>query len=122
MEPLIGVTNETGYAVFDNAINGSYTFSIVKEGLDQFNQSINFKGKPVTYTIMVSSGTAPSTDNSLLIAAVIVVVVIVAVICSVLVIKRKRNRRPKIFEPPRKSPNPTSQLPQMEMALTTLPF
>ncbi len=121
MEPLIGVTNETGYAIFNNAPQGSYTFSIVKEGLDQVNKSINFKGQAVTY-IAVSSGTAPSTDNSLMIAAVIIIVVVVLVIFGVLVIKRRRKSRPKIFEPPRKIPNPASQLPQMEMVANSLPF
>lgn len=107
MRTLIGVTNETGYAIFDNATAGLYKFSIINEGHEQINQSINFKGQPVTYTVMVSSDTTPSTGSSLPIVAVIIVVVIIAAIGSVLVIKRKRNRKPKLFEPPHNNSNPS---------------
>jgi hypothetical protein len=107
MDTLIGVTNETGYAIFDNATQGSYTFSIVKEGIDQVNKTINFKGQPLTY-IAVSGGTAPSTDNTLPIVVVIIVAVVIAVIFGVFVIKRRGNRKPKLFEPPSKSPSASS--------------
>ena len=89
MRTLSGITNETGYAIFDNATAGSYTFSVIKEGHQQINQTINFKGQPTTFNVLMSPETAPSTDNSLLMVAAIVVAVIIAVIGVVLFIKRR---------------------------------
>jgi hypothetical protein len=94
MGTLSGVTNETGYVIFDNATIGSYTFSIIEEGQQPINQTINFKGQASTMTILITRETAPSTDSSLTIVAVIVVVVIIAVIGGVLVIKRRRRTLP----------------------------
>ena len=89
MRTLSGITNETGYAIFNNATAGPYTFSVIKEGHQQINQTINFKGQPTTFNVLMSPETAPSADNSLLIVAAIVVAVIIAVIGVVLFIKRR---------------------------------
>ena len=97
MRTLSGITNETGYAVFNNATAGAYTFSIVTEGNAQVNQSINYKGLPSTFNIIVSGKTtsAPSSGSDLTMVAVIIVVVIVVVIGMVLAVKRRRNKKIK---------------------------
>jgi hypothetical protein len=96
MVQLSGVTNETGYVIFDNAAVGKYTFSVVKEGGQPINQTINYKGQSTTYTLLLSSeNPSKPGDNTMTIAAVIIVVIIVVVIGIVLMIKR-RNRTPNL--------------------------
>lgn len=84
---LAGITNETGYVTFKNATTGLYTFTIVKEGYEALNQTINFKGTTSTWTLILLGNTQG--DNTLLIVAAVVIVVVIVAIGVVL--HRRRN-------------------------------
>ncbi len=100
MAPLFGVTNSTGYVVFQNVPTGNYTFRIVKEGYYNTSQRINLKETPIALTLTLTSltnasksaGSGGSSLPTILIAAVIAVVAVVAV---VLVVKRRGSKAPE---------------------------
>ena len=100
MRTLSGVTNETGYAVFTNATAGAYTFSILTEGNPQINQTINYKGQPSTFNIIVSGKTASasSSGSGLTIVVVILMVAIVVVIGGILAVKRREKTKKSNFK------------------------
>ena len=69
-QTLSGVTNSTGYVMFQNVTAGNYTFRITKEGYYQIFEPIKVKGQPVSMTISLMSaasnakgGSSPSNDT-----------------------------------------------------------
>jgi len=88
MKVLVGFTNETGCVSFKNAIVGSYTFNITKDGYAAMNQTVNFKGTSSPLTLVLF-GNAQG-DNSLLLIVVAVVIVVIIVVISIILIKRRR--------------------------------
>lgn len=87
---LSGVTNSTGYVVFQNAPAGSYSFSIKKKGYDSTFDSANLAGKPLALTLtLLADSSGSKGGSSLSIILIAVVVVVVAVVVVVLWVKRR---------------------------------
>ncbi len=93
-QTLSGVTNSTGYLIFQDVASGNYTFRIIKEGYYQTFESINMNGQPVTKALSLNSDTSSSNSsskgsNSLFIILIAVVSVVVAVIAVIFVLRRR---------------------------------
>ena len=93
---LSGITNATGYVLFRNVTVGKYTFSILKDGYEQTNTTVNFKGQAVNTTLALSSASAAAAGDSTLMIALIVVVVVIVLVISVLLLKRRRSKVNKL--------------------------
>jgi hypothetical protein len=93
VNPLVDVTNKTGYVPFNNLTAGTYSFKIFKTGYPQLNQTINFSGKTMpTLTFTLSNG---AVDNTTLIITVSIVAVAtaIAVLNGFLIIRRKKSAK-----------------------------
>jgi len=92
VNPLSGVTNSTGYVIFQNVTAGQYTFRITKKGFEQIFDPVDVKGQPITISIALSASSSDSSSKGsfpiMLIALVIVVIVVIIVIIVVLVKRR----------------------------------
>ena len=98
MRALSGITNATGYVTFKDAIAGLYTFNIIKEGYMPINQTINFKGQPMSLTIILSSNTAQADYTLIVIIAIISTAIVIAAISTVLLIRRRKAARFKALK------------------------
>jgi hypothetical protein len=97
MNPLFGVTNDTGYIGFTNVTVGSYTFSLAKQGYDPMNASLSITNQPMVLTITLLGGNAQSTTAGTSILVTIAVIIVILAAASgasvVLLLKRKSNAK-----------------------------
>lgn len=89
VKTLFGVTNSSGSVAFRNVTAGLYTFEIAREGYETLNQTVNFKGKPMSMTITLNGGTQE--DNTLFIVAVVIVVAVVFAVGAIVLIRRRKS-------------------------------
>jgi hypothetical protein len=98
MRTLAATTNETGLVTFTEVIVGKYFFVIQRDGYEQLNKTINFKGQPMNMTLALSSdGTVASADNTTLTVVIIVVIVLVVLVAGALIVKRRRANKNQLF-------------------------
>jgi len=98
-EPLSGTTNSSGYVTFTNITTGRYSFSILKDGYEQTNQTVNLQNNPVNMTlalVAVGSGSASSDGGSFIPTIIAVVVVVVLIVVVVMVLKRRSRASMKL--------------------------
>jgi hypothetical protein len=110
---LIEVTNATGYATFQNAPAGSYTFKISKLGYPEMNETISYNAQPLTRTVNLSDSTVKSSSNSsstiIVIVSVVVAAVAVAVITSLFMLRGKKSPNTKKLQELQKQMKPKFQ-------------
>ena len=53
---LSGVSDSSGYVIFKDMKNGSYTFQVTKDGFAMLEQSIDFKGVGMAMTLALGTG------------------------------------------------------------------
>ena len=92
---LSGVSDSSGYVIFKDMKNGSYTFQVTKDGFAMLEQSIDFKGVGMAMTLALGTG-GQSGDNTLLYIIIAVVVAIVLVIVGIVVKRRKPAKSNKL--------------------------
>jgi hypothetical protein len=92
---LSGVSDSSGYVIFQDMKNGSYTFQVTKDGFAMLEQSIDFKGVGMAMTLALGTG-GQSGDNTLLYIIIAVVVAIVLVIVGIVVKRRKPAKSNKL--------------------------
>jgi hypothetical protein len=93
MGTLFDLTNSTGYVTFKNITTGTYTFRVIKDGYQEINQTINYKGQPLSLTLTLSNGGAIDSNTLIIIIAVVITATVVAVICGLYIVKRKRSAK-----------------------------
>ena len=95
---LSGITNATGYVTFKDAIAGSYTFNIIKQGYMPMNQTINFKGQPMSLTLMLSNDTAQADYTLMIVVSIIVTAIVISAISALFLIRRRKAARIKALQ------------------------
>jgi hypothetical protein len=90
MGTLFNITNSAGYVTFENLVIGTYTFRIIKEGFPETNQTISYKGQPITLTLtLVDEGV----DNKtlMIIAAAVISAIATGLAAGLIFVRRKRS-------------------------------
>jgi uncharacterized membrane protein len=93
MSTLFDLTNSTGYVSFKNLLVGSYTFRILKDGFIEMNQTINFKGTPMTLTVTLDDGGAIDSQTLMTVAVIIIVAVVIALAAGLYFIRMRRTAK-----------------------------
>jgi|WetSurMetagenome_2_1015567.scaffolds.fasta_scaffold11295_4 hypothetical protein len=94
MNTLVSRTNSSGYVTFNNLTTGKYTFTIIKDGYSDLNQTINITNQQLpTLTLTLASNEILDTRTLIIIIAVVVTAAVVAVVCGLLIIRRKRSAK-----------------------------
>jgi hypothetical protein len=87
---LFEVSNQTGYAIFNNLTSGTYTFRIVKSGYPQMNETINYQGPKMLSLTLTLSNEKPIENTTLIITISIIAIAAIAAVTSVLLIVRRK--------------------------------
>jgi beta-lactamase regulating signal transducer with metallopeptidase domain len=93
MSILFDLTNSTGYVSFKNLLVGTYTFRILKDGFIETNQTINFKGTPMTLTVTLDDGGAIDSQTLMTVAIIVVVAVVIAITAALYFIRMRRTAK-----------------------------
>jgi hypothetical protein len=93
MSTLFDVTNATGYVSFKNLLVGSYTFRILKDGFIEMNQTVNFKGTPMTLTVTLDDGGAIDTQTLTTVAIIVVIGVVIAIVAGLYFVRMRRTSK-----------------------------
>jgi len=93
MNNLFDLTNSTGYVSFRNLLVGTYTFRILKDGFIEMNQTINFKGTPMTLTVTLDDGGAIDAQTLMTVAIIVVVAVVIAVVAGLYFLRMRRTAK-----------------------------
>jgi hypothetical protein len=93
MNNLFDLTNSTGYVSFRNLLVGTYTFRILKDGFIEMNQTINFKGTPMTLTVTLDDGGAIDSQTLMTVAIIVVVAVVIAVVAGLYFLRMRRTAK-----------------------------
>ena len=93
MGTLFDLANSTGYVTFKNIATGTYTFRAIKEGYQEINATINYKGQPLTLTLTLSNGGSIDNKTLTIIAGVVITATVVAVISGLYIVKRRRTAK-----------------------------
>jgi hypothetical protein len=94
IKQLTGTTNQSGYVKFNGTKAGYYAFDISKDGYSPISPSLNYTGKPCTFTLAQTPA-----DNTLLIIAPVVAVVLIVAITVTVIKRRHRGSSKKGLEP-----------------------
>jgi hypothetical protein len=93
-QPLLQVSNATGYVSFQNLEVGNYTFKIVKAGFSLLNETMSYDGQPITLSIPLVSTDESINKNSSFINQIVILAIIIAsvatVIATILLFSRRR--------------------------------
>ncbi len=90
---LSAFSNTTGYVSFTNVTAGQYSFTIVKEGYQNANQTVNLKTQSISWPLQLSSiNQAASNEAPLTIIIIAIISVIIAVIGVIVVVKRRKSK------------------------------
>jgi hypothetical protein len=105
METLTDVTNSTGYVSFSNAIEGTYTINVNKQGYNPMNQTFTFKTTmPVLTLFITKNGDSQSPMNPTIIWLILITVIAIVVIAAAAFIQKRRTtakfKVPKKWAPP----------------------
>lgn len=95
MNPLFGVTNNTGYVGFMNVTAGSYTFSFARQGYEPMNATLSITNQPMTLTITLMDNNLQSTNagtSTFVIIALIIVILVAASGASVILLIKSRDK------------------------------
>jgi hypothetical protein len=90
---LTDLTNTTGYVTFSNLLAGSYSFKIIKDGYEDFNETLTLKGQPLALTVTMLGSNAIDTQTLVLIAVTVIIATVVALVSGMLIIRRKRSAK-----------------------------
>jgi hypothetical protein len=93
MGTLSDLTNSTGYVSFRNLLVGSYTFKILKDGFIEMNQTVNFKGTPMTFTVTLDDGGAIDSQTLMTVAVIVIVAVVIAIAAGLYFIRMRRTAK-----------------------------
>jgi hypothetical protein len=94
MSPIVGRSNSSGYVTFNNLVTGKYTFTIIKDGYADFNETIPITSQPLPpLTLTLVSNGVMDTNTLIIIITIVVTAVIIAVVCGLLIIRRKRSAK-----------------------------
>jgi len=95
MGPLLDLTNSTGYVSFRNLLVGTYTFRILKDGFVEMNQTVNFKGSPMTLTVTLDDGGAIDTQTLTTVAIIVIIGVVIAIVAGLYFVRMRRTAKVK---------------------------
>jgi hypothetical protein len=95
-QPLLQVSNTTGYVTFQNLIAGNYTFRIIKSGFSALNETLPYDGQPLRLTVpLVAASKNNNGDlgfaNQIVTLAVIIALVAVSVVLVLLLTRRRKS-------------------------------
>jgi hypothetical protein len=93
MSVLFDLTNSTGYVSFKNLLVGTYTFRILKDGYIEMNQTINFKGTPMTLGVILDDGGAIDAQTLMTVAIIVIVAVVIAIGAGLYFIRMRRTAK-----------------------------
>jgi hypothetical protein len=93
MNTLFDLTNSTGYVSFRNLLVGTYIFRIVKDGFIEMNQTINFKGTPMTLPVTLDDGGAIDSQTLMTVAIIVIVAVVIAIAAGLYFIRMRRTAK-----------------------------
>jgi hypothetical protein len=88
-QTISGFTNETGYLIFENLLEGNYTFQVDKAGYEAQTETIRLVAGQTQYRDVILSSQASFPWLPIIVA--IVAIVVVAVLVGVWFIRRRRN-------------------------------
>jgi hypothetical protein len=108
MKTLSAITNATGYVTFKDLLTGTYTFTITKEGYEPVNQTITFKGQPISLTLTLQEN-AKTNLTLIIILSIVATAISIAAISGVLLIKRRKASRFKALQELQKKLKPKYQ-------------
>jgi hypothetical protein len=105
METLTDVTNSTGYVSFPNAIEGTYTINVNKQGYEPMNQTFTFRTTMPALTLsLTKNGDSQSPMNPMVIWLILIAVIVIVVIAAAAYIQKRRTtakfKVPKKWAPP----------------------
>ena len=92
---LFDIADAQGSVTFKEVPSGSYTFTIIKQGYEPINATLELTGQPMSLPLTLLTGTEQETNQSLLlpIAAIVIVAVVVSLIVVFLLIRRRSKNR-----------------------------
>ena len=92
---LFDISDDQGSVTFKEIPSGSYTFTIVKQGYDPMNATLDLTGQPMSLPLTLLTGAEQETNQSLLlpIAAIVIVAVGVSLLVVFLLIRRRGKNR-----------------------------
>jgi len=95
---LTATTNNTGYAVFPNCVEGDYTINLDKQGYIPMNTTLNFKSTSGKANLLITQiGGNQSTSDQTIIWLIIVVAIIISVgVVLVIVLMQRRRQVPRL--------------------------
>jgi hypothetical protein len=105
MEKLTDVTNSTGNVSFPNAIEGTYTIKVNKQGYNPMNQTFTFTTTmPVLTLSITKSADSQPAMNPAIIWLILIAVIVIIVIAAAAYIQKHRTvakfKVPKKWAPP----------------------
>jgi hypothetical protein len=92
MSSISAITDNEGYVSFDNALAGTYTLQISKEGYDTKEEIVVVTAVQTTNTTVYVTKASSSSDLTLTLLIVTIIVVAVAIGLTAIVIIRKRKQ------------------------------
>jgi hypothetical protein len=105
MEELTEITNSTGYVSFPNAIEGTYTINVSKQGYNPMNQTFTFTITMPVLTMSITKSTESQLSmNPAIIWLILIAVIVIIVIAAAAYIQKHRTaakfKVPKKWAPP----------------------
>jgi hypothetical protein len=95
MGTLIDLTNSTGYVSFKNLLVGTYTFKILKDGFVEMNQTVNFKGAPITLTLTLNDSGAIDNQTLMIVVIIVIIGVVIAIVAGLYFVRMRRTAKVK---------------------------